>query len=137
MSSLAVFRSVSFRHIWETWTKIIQIFTDQWVLTSHVDVVSNRHQGTRTKADTTGSVGDKNPFTSQDLHDTNWKSHHFQWVSFVEVETSLKCQNFTSSKITINQFTSVADNCRTAPVWNVSVVYYDWIFDFFSQFSKT
>ena len=137
MSSLAVFWSVSFGHIREAWTKVIQVFTDQWVLTCHIDVVSNSHQGTRTEADTSSSVGYKHSFTAQNFHDTNWESHHFQWVSFVEVETTLKCQYLTSSKITINQFTSVSDYCGLTPVWNVRVVYYDCIFDFFSQFSKT
>ena len=137
MSSLTVFWCVGFRHIRETWTKVIQIFTNQWVLTSHIDVVSNSHQSTRTEADTSSSVGYKHSFTSQDFHDTNWESHHFKRISFVEVETTLKSQDFTSSKITINQFTSMSDYCGLTPVWNVRVVYYDCIFDFFSQFSKT
>ena len=137
MCCSTIFWGVSLRHIRETWTEVIQVFTNQWVLTSHVNVVSDSHQGTWAKSNTSSCIGYNDTFTSEYFHYTYWESHDFKRIAFVEMEASLKSQDLAPCKFTIYQFPSVSDDCRTAPVWNLSIVYYNWIFDFFCQFSQT
>ena len=110
VGGFTIFRCVSFRHIRETWTKIIQVFTDQWVLTSHVNVVSDGHQSTRAKADTTCCIGYNNSFTSKSFHNTYRESNDFKRISFIKMETSLKSQNLTSRQSSVNKFSSMTDN---------------------------
>ena len=102
LSGGTVFWSVRFRHIRETWTKFIQVFTNQRILASHIDVVRNGHQCTRTIADTTGSIGHNNTCRTKGLHHTHWESNDFQRISFIEMETALQCQDFTSCQVSID-----------------------------------
>ena len=111
MGSSTVFWCVGFRHIRETWAEVIQVFTDQWVLTSHINMVSNSHQSTRTEANTTSSISYNNTFTTKSFHNTYRESYHFKRISFIKMETSLKSQYLTSRQSTIYKFTCMTDYC--------------------------
>lgn len=70
----------------------------------------------------------KNSFIPK-LSYLNWEESLLLVGFLREMETSLKGQNLASSKLTVDQFTRMADNRWTTPVWN-----FIWlVFDFFND----